>query len=339
MLHTKIEWTDTTWNPVSGCTKISAGCKNCYAELLHERFNGKNSFSKVTAHPTRLFKPIHWKKPRKIFVNSMSDLFHKDVKFEFIDMVFAIIALCPQHTFQILTKRPEIMRDYFSAPKSELIARWESASYVLGLADKNDDTVAPACQIFNYCNNNWPLPNVWLGVSVEDQITADKRIPILQTIDAAVRFISCEPLLGPIDLQLHLYALPPQVHPFDETIHWVIAGGESGPKARPMHPDWIRAIQKTCEKSKVPFFFKQWGEFGHHALPFHSLTHWVNKAQTWLTGWRRGKDKCIDITGLICDSGSNFQEAAYPVYAMRKIGKTKAGNFLDGKQHLNFPNN
>jgi protein gp37 len=209
----KIEWTESTWNPVTGCTKISLGCRNCYAERLAKRLkamgqpNYRNGF-KVTLHPHVLDVPLHWKKPRSIFVNSMSDLFHKNVPFKFIEQVFDVMNRASHHRFQILTKRSERL---------------------LELSSKL----------------TWP-DNVWMGVTVE---SADylSRLDDLRQTDAAIKFASLEPLLGPI----------PQIDL--DGIDWVIAGGESGPGARPMQPDWPTDIRDQCLAAKTPFFFKQWG--------------------------------------------------------------------------------
>ena len=205
---TSIEWTERTWNPVTGCTKVSQGCKHCYAERLAERFWGERPFTEVRTHPERLDHPRGIRKPSMFFVNSMSDLFHEEVPDDYIRAVFAVMAECQRHTFQILTKR------------AERLAR-----------------LAPTLP--------WP-PNVWMGVSVEDDRVID-RVAFLRTVPAAVRFLSLEPLIGPLtELDLH-------------GIHWVIVGGESGPGARPMKATWVRAIRSECLKARVPFFFKQWG--------------------------------------------------------------------------------
>ena len=211
--HSHIEWTEATWNPVTGCTKISAGCKNCYAERLALRLQAmgnqryKRGF-RVTLHADVVDLPQRWKTPRRIFVNSMSDLFHPDVPLWFIRRVFKTMVECPQHTFQVLTKRSD---------------RLEKLSVKLP----------------------WPT-NVWMGVSVEDA-RVFHRIDDLRRVPAAVRFLSCEPLIGSlagIDL---------------DGIHWIIVGGESGPHARTMNIQWVREIFRECRKQKVPFFFKQWG--------------------------------------------------------------------------------
>lgn len=205
---TTIEWTEFTWNPVSGCTKVSQGCKHCYAERIAGRFWDDRPFTDVRVHPDRLSQPGTWRKPRRVFVNSMSDLFHEQVPDQFIEQVFLTMLSFPMHTFQILTKRAE---------------------RVAALA-----SFLP-----------WP-ENVWMGVSVEDN-SAVHRIDELRRVPAALRFLSLEPLLGPLkELQLN-------------DIHWVIVGGESGPGARPMRERWVLDILKKCRAAEVPFFFKQWG--------------------------------------------------------------------------------
>ena len=212
-----IEWTDATWNPVTGCTKITSGCDNCYAERFSERFRGvpghpfQTGFD-LTLRPERVRQPLAWKRSRMVFVNSMGDLFHKDVPSRFIDQVFDTMERADWHVFQILTKRSSLMRDY-------LRLRYQDVS---------------------------PPSNIWIGVSIEDRRSAT-RIEQLREAPAAVRFLSIEPLIGSVG-SLAL-----------ERIHWVIAGGESGPKARPMHIDWLRAIRDQCTDQGVAFFFKQWG--------------------------------------------------------------------------------
>jgi protein gp37 len=217
MGKTAIEWTDVTWNPVTGCTKISAGCDKCYAERFSERFRGvaghpfEQGFD-LTLRPERLKQPLHWQQPRMVFVNSMSDLFHKEVPFEFVDCVFDTMERADWHTFQVLTKRSSRLRTYINR------------RYLT--------EVAPA--------------HIWLGTSVEDG-SKKSRILHLQETRALVRFLSIEPLIGPIG-QVDL-----------DGIHWVIVGGESGPAARPMLAEWAREVRDQCRSARVPFFFKQWG--------------------------------------------------------------------------------
>ena len=218
---TKIQWTDAVWNPVTGCTKVSAGCKNCYAEGIAKRFWGDRKFTDVQLHPDRLEQPLRWKKPRMIFVNSMSDLFHEDIPFEFITEVFSVIDRCKQHIFQILTKRPNIAIEYLSDINGHL----------------------------------YSLPeNVWLGVSVENQGTSDERIPSLLQTPAAVRWISAEPLLDRISLQddKRMY-----LDSVGADLDWVVVGGESGQRRRPIDLEWARNIRDQCKQAEVPFFMKQ----------------------------------------------------------------------------------
>lgn len=261
MASSKIEWTDETWNPVSGCEKVSEGCRNCYAETIAHRFWGSRPFREVRCHPERLERPLHWKKPRRVFVNSMSDLFHEDVPDEFIDQVFAVMALTPQHSYQILTKRPERMLQY--------------------------------CQ--------WPLPNCWTGVSIEDQVTADKRIPILLRTPAAVRWISAEPLLGPVDLTAitvghenwnaldRREAMDAEPGSPNTILDWVVLGGESGPQARPCNVDWIRSLVQQCRSETIPVFVKQvgsrpWSGPGNH--PMHITDPKGGDPSEWPTDLR-----------------------------------------------------
>lgn len=245
MGKTSIEWTDQTWNPVTGCDKVSPGCDNCYAEGIAHRFAGTPQFPNgfgVTLRPERLSEPLHWRKPRRVFVNSMSDLFHADIPDEFIAKVFVTMARAPRHTFQILTKRPGRMRSLLADDPQKLLEALADEEMAAALYD------AP-----------WPLPNVWLGVSAEDQKWARVRIPVLLDTPAAVRFVSAEPLLGPLDLKMWLENDPGKfvVPPLD----WVIVGGESGRGSRPMHPGWVRTIRDQCTESGVAFLFKQWGEY------------------------------------------------------------------------------
>jgi len=224
---TKIEWTDETWNPVTGCTKVSPGCAHCYAERIAHRFGAKPYLpgkAEIVLHPERLEMPLRWKKPRMIFVNSMSDLFHEDVPDEFLADVLNIMSVAEWHVFQVLTKRPERMQRVLSILAAN--------STALGVPF-------------------WPRPNIWLGASVENQRMADARIPLLLETPAVVRFVSCEPLLGPIDLSTDL------LWGRDDGIDWVIVGAESGPKARPMDEDWVRSIRDQCIEAGVPLFYKQ----------------------------------------------------------------------------------
>ncbi len=255
---TGISWTSATWNPVTGCAKVTQGCKHCYAErdwarLAHLPAYEGRAFTDVTCHPERLDQPLRWSKPRMIFVNSMSDLFHEDVPDEFIDQVFAVMALAQDHTFQVLTKRPERMLAYLTERAAGGRHVWRAGQQIKMPGGR--EKPAPG----------WPLPNVWLGVSVENQAAADERIPLLLQTPAAVRWVSCEPLLGSVDLREVVMpdgdTLGTYLHNDGEQagLDWVVVGGESGPKARPMHPDWARRLRDQCEDARVPFFFKQTG--------------------------------------------------------------------------------
>lgn len=275
---TGIEWTEATWNPVTGCTKVSQGCKHCYAERDWARLSAPRTppniytgraFTDVRCHPERLDQPLRWTKPRRIFVNSMSDLFHEDVPDDFIDRVFAVMALTPSHTYQVLTKRPERMLNYMT--EGDGFGRW-------GFIDGR------ARQILRAFNGReiptgkillGPLPHVWLGVSVEDQETADARIPLLLQTPAAVRFLSCEPLLGPVDLnhmwskQVQRAAIGQYIPGMYNKLNWVIVGGESGPKARPFSVDAADAIVRQCAAANVPCFVKQIGRY-----PYSEIDRW-----------------------------------------------------------------
>lgn len=252
---TSIEWTDVTWNPVTGCSKVSPGCAHCYAERVTHRFNRDalpwtpaNAAVNVVLHPERLDAPLHWRKPRRVFVNSMSDLFHENVPDEFIARVFAVMALSPWHTYQVLTKRPELMHAYMT----DFALRVNAHGWPEGVP------MAPRFRANGLPNAvDWPLPNVWLGVSVENQHWADERIPLLLQTPAAVRFVSCEPLLGPVDLSRWMGCNDPGC--CTPWLDWVIVGGESGPKARPMDLAWARSLRDQCRAASVPFFMKQLG--------------------------------------------------------------------------------
>jgi len=303
-----IEWTDATWNPVTGCSVVSPGCTNCYAMKLaggrlrhHPTRTGLTVETKagpvwngqVRFNETQLLEPLRWARPRMIFVCAHGDLFHESVPDEWIDRVFAVMALCPQHTFQVLTKRPERMRTYLDDPVADRRIHGLACDMVLDqqlrvvlIHDRELEHRAPPGRRIYL--DLWPLPNVWLGTSVEDQRRADERIPHLLQTPAAVRFVSAEPLLGPMDLTvlrpapearlfgfeflnaLHgvwgrepdnndpdlLEGLPPERR---LRVDWVIVGGESGAGARAMHPNWARSLRDQCAAAAVPFFFKQWG--------------------------------------------------------------------------------
>ncbi|AWH14464.1 Gp37/Gp68 family protein [Mycobacterium phage TChen] len=297
--NTGIEWTDATWNPVTGCTEVSPGCDHCYAKTFAERWRGtpghyfENGFD-VQLRPDKLDQPLRWRKPRKIFVNSMADLFHDQVPDQYIAGVFAVMARAPQHTFQVLTKRHGRMRS--------LLNEHDFAARVCGA-----DDIA------------WPLPNVWLGVSTEDQKWADVRIPALLDTPAAIRFISAEPLLGAIDL----YTTPTGGAPFwGSQLDWVIVGGESGPSARPMHPDWARSLRDQCQAAGVPFLFKQHGQYRPVVPSDGDIT--PDRYVQSETG------RSIDDDGMWNVNGGHW-------CAMLRVGKKAAGRELDGRTWDQYP--
>lgn len=251
----KIEWTDRTWNPVTGCSKVSQGCKNCYAERDWARLSSNpktvyygREFTDVAVHLKRLDEPSRWGKPSRVFVNSMSDLFHESVDSLFIAQVFAVMRRNCQHVYQILTKRPDRMREIVSN-----LHKYPDPYFCDQIA-----AVAPADGVI------YPAKNVWLGVSVEDQETAEARIPELLKIPNVTRFLSVEPMLGPVNLEVPMPGpivsgnYPPWL--IQGGIGWVIVGGESGPNARPMKEEWVLSLLYQCQKHHIPFFFKQWGE-------------------------------------------------------------------------------
>jgi protein gp37 len=466
--HTGIEWTDATWNPTTGCTKVSSACAHCYIERTPPfRMKGRkfvNGHVPLKLHEGRLEQPLRWRKPKRIFVNSLSDLFHADVPDAFIDRVFAVMALCPQHTFQVLTKRPERMRAYFESKTEE---RRDGRIRQLDLQERIDDAAGEFGACHANLDDRWPLPNVWLGVSVENQHFADERIPLLLQTQAAVRFISAEPLLGPVDLSkwlggnhgrieecrgsglqsggvrptggrrrgAHLADAPeaqaggeavrglpsgpgddqwdptscagapaglaplqgadsarvdgqsreweqarqpanqsdardelradsscrqgsgpvPTGRPAESsgqidasvcrgnqeaargrratevdrglvqcersddledrtrsTLDWIISGGESGPKARPSHPDWFRSLRDQCQAAGVAFHFKQWGEWApSDAISGPRITSTPVPNEYRVTN--------LDGARLL------------------RVGKKAAGRLLDGREWNEFP--
>ena len=268
---TGIAWTNATWNPVTGCTKVSQGCKHCYAEREWARLTANpkatayygRAFTDVACHEDRLDQPLRWSKPRMIFVNSMSDLFHEDVPDDFIDKVFAVMALAEQHVFQVLTKRPERMRRWLDPEHDNREHAVGQAMREIAASRGSNDAGLP----------EWPITNIWLGVSIEDQATADERIPLLLQTPAAVRWVSAEPLLNKIDLT-HLeldpfnyynaltgdtIMLDRTIIPMENTLSWVVAGGESGNSARALDARHLYALVSQCKDAGTPIFVKQLG--------------------------------------------------------------------------------
>ena len=331
-MSTGIEWTDETWNPTTGCTKISPGCANCYIERTPAfRMAGKkfvNGKIPLTIYPGRLDAPLHWKKPRMIFVNSMSDLFHEDVPDEFIDQVVAVMALSHWHTFQVLTKRAERLQRYFSEPNIgnriyQQVSRWldEGGDGFLGKhwdrvhdqagADTNDGPGQ-----YPWVQWRLPLDNAIIGVSVENKKHGLPRIEHLRRTPAAVRMLSIEPLLEDLG-QLDLAG-----------IGWVIVGGESGPGARPMNPDWVRPIRDQCTAAGTPLFFKQWGEWA-------GGTSFCRDDGIYVEA-ENGKVYHVDGNGVNME-WRDWDDTQYESSASVKVGKKAAGRLLDGLEWSEMP--
>lgn len=312
---TGISWTDATWNPVMGCSRVSEGCRNCYAEGIAYRFgkgkptvysgltvlaNGHSQWTGKIVETRKLLEPLSWKKPKRVFVNSMSDLFHENLSDDKIDSIFAVMALCGRHRFQILTKRPERMLDYMWT-RSKSANYWKKAvpeGYTL--EDFAGIKMLP-----------FPLPNVWLGVSVELAKHKD-RIDRLRDTPAVMRFLSLEPLLGnlgTLDLR---------------GIGWVIVGGESGPHARPMPSAWADDIREQCEAAGVPFFFKQQGE-------------WVDAGHSEFGKLPTGARKALRSDGSEWDLKDMPEDENADVTTMVRVGRKRAGDTLYGKTYHAFP--
>ncbi len=369
----KIEWTEASWNVLAGCSKVSAGCKNCYAiphahrmagnpnEKIAAKYegtttdDGKNWTGRINFAEHTLDQPLRWTRPRRIFVNSMSDLFHEDANEEDVRRIFAVMMCAPQHTFQILTKRPAQMLEFFkrNSPNdcyteavTELMLETETSRLISTLRSKDR---------FDSLASVWPLKNVWLGVSVENQQTADERIPLLLQTPAAVRWLSCEPLLGAVDLSKWLatpvvcasssitdatalalkgLAQAAARHAGWCTLDWVVCGGESGNGARPSHPDWFRSLRDQCAAAGVPYFFKQHGAWLEVEADsptcqviFHGIGEQLPKAENYCfvatdgEVVRRREEMCDDV----------------PYRWMKNVGKHAAGRLLDGREHNEFP--
>ncbi len=309
----KIEWCDVTWNPITGCTPVSEGCEHCYARRMARRLAGRFGYPlpphdfEPIYHHDRMGEPSRWRKPKRIFVCSMGDIFHEHLFCVDVWHVFGKMEALTRHSFMVLTKRPERMAGVIP----EI---WRTARGVQ----------AP--------------PNIWLGTSVENQARADERIPWLIKTPAKVRFLSIEPMLGPVDLSGYLSIASSKATvcwatkgPLNATIEWVIVGGETGPGARPMHPDWVRSIRDQCQAAGVPFFFKGWGD-------------WVAVADPQNNGIDKDNSEVFDCT--IVDStdrkriGTREKRAwtsKGEAYRMEKVGKKKAGRKLDGREWNEFP--
>jgi protein gp37 len=320
---TGIEWTDATWNPTTGCDRVSPGCDHCYAMSLAPRLKAMGSKHYQTdgdpktsgpgfgvgMHEDALDKPLRWTRPKRTFVNSMSDLFHDEISTEFIAEVFAVMAMAQQHTFQVLTKRHGRMRS------------------LLNNVAFCDAVVDAVTERGHFGGVVWPLRNVWLGVSVENQQWANIRIPALRETPAVVRFLSMEPLLGPVCLDAfhskdgHAPGTDNACELWPDDIDWVIVGGESGPGARPMHPDWARSLRDQCITAEVPFLFKQWGEWSPNLdslpdMPFAAVSH----------------------AGRLIRLGDETQLVeAFGAAPIARVGKKTAGRELDGRTWDEYP--
>lgn len=337
--NSSIEWTEATWNPTTGCDRVSPGCDNCYALTLAKRLKGMGSRKYqrdgdprtsgpgfgLSVHSDVLGQPMRWREPRRIFVNSMSDLFHDEVPERFIADVFAVMSIADHHTYQVLTKRHARMRSLLNS-----VPFWTAVNIARNVRGFPALPWVAAGELE-------PLPSVWLGVSVENQQWADIRIPALLETPAAVRWISAEPLLGAVDLWQAIRGTRYACHACEfgnrgdcnthrvERLNWVVAGGESGPGARPMHPDWARGLRDQCTSASVPFFFKQWGS-------------WEPLAPV---GARPGDSLVADdgaVHVIPADRFDSFpQEFRWRSYAMRRVSKKAAGRLLDGRTWDEYP--
>ncbi|QOF71437.1 phage Gp37/Gp68 family protein [Aminobacter sp. SR38] len=378
--HSLIEWTDATWNPITGCSVVSPGCTNCYAMklagtrlkhipsragLTRDSKAGPVWTGEVRLNEQWLDQPLRWKAPRRIFVCAHGDLFAENVPDHWIDRVFAVMALAPQHTFQVLTKRSRRMRDYvngFTCDGARRFSIANAAGRMMADGDNAHDWVANAA---------WPLSNIWLGTSVEDQQRADLRIPDLLATPAAVHFASAEPLLGRIDFRRILVEHPVYAgvsayqdalvgqlfdlgtSPIGDTnkLDWIIVGGESGRGARPMHPEWVRSLHDQCDAAGTAFFFKQWGEWAPICFMSEDQTDacYDPAPARYPEAIRRCKvDKCVLHT-----DGERFEldawsrqarhdsrrmfEAGLNGMTMYSIGKKAAGRLLYGVEHNAMP--
>lgn len=318
MATTSIEWTEATWNPVRGCTKISPGCKHFYAETFAERWRGvpghpyEQGFD-LRLVPEKLAEPLRRRKPTTYFVNSMSDLFHEQVPFEYIAAVFGVMAACPQHTFQVLTKRPERMREWLAWIVEQLPSchpRGPARGVLWHAWDRGVEAASPTRNE----HATWPLPNVWLGVSVEDRKHGLPRIEHLRRAPFALRGLSIEPLLedlGELDLA---------------GIDWVIVGGEGGYGARPMHPEWARSIRDQCVAAGVPFFFKQHGDWrpAENGDVFNTADGASGRSPAYN----------LSLDGTVHCFHKDSIVSGVP---MLRVGKSKAGRELDGRTWDDMP--
>jgi protein gp37 len=318
--------------------RFSKACGFPYNGNIPEPFHGFATITpsgprwtgRVEVIESKLEEPLHWRKPRNVSVNSMSDLFHEALPDEAINRVFAVMALCPQHTFQVLTKRGERLRSYWNA--QGLPRRLADAVIATAVSLRLQTTgICGPAAIAEGIAGGWRLPlrNVWLGVSVEDQATADERIPLLLQTPAAVRFVSAEPLLGLVDIRSHL-AYEIDNPGADGPLDWLIVGGELGPGARPMHPGWARSVRDQCVAAGVPFFFKQWGEWV--PVPLEDISGSLQARMV------RAGDVCVDADGTVqVFDGRISVPNEGTGFPMRRLGKRAAGRLLDGREWNEMP--
>lgn len=372
---TGIEWTDATWNVVLGCDRVSPGCDGCYAirtarrmagnpnpkvalpyaGLVDERDGRLDWTGQVNLVDDRLTLPMRWTKPRRIFVNAQSDLFHDQVPDQFIARVFGVMAATPRHTFQVLTKRHARMRSLLSSDTFSAAVSRQAVRYLAAFERPRVDLGKPW--------DVWPLPNLWLGVSVEDQKRAELRLPALLDTPAAVRWASCEPLLGPLELDWWLgghwrcptcgfdqgshmgnthciecrtRSYPPPYRSLD----WIVVGGESGPGARPMHPAWPRRLRDQCAAAGVPYLFKQWGEYGLLPRGWREEGPWPDEPGVTVaddgTVYQPG-DLTYDPPGPRYGEAVRADHGRAQLTAMYRAGKKEAGRELDGRTWDQYP--
>ncbi|MBV2183249.1 MAG: phage Gp37/Gp68 family protein [Rhizobium sp.] len=407
--HTDIEWTDATWNPITGCRIVSPGCANCYAMALagtrlknHEsrkgltkQVNGNHVWTgEVRFNAQWLDQPLRWTKPRMIFVCAHGDLFAEGVPDEWLDQIFAVMASSKRHTFQILTKRPERMREYLlgiereaparlkhyidvtmapsraarqaleppmsepAPPTPQLRALYDRALPPMRLNGfRADSRFISGVKLGEYHWRSWPLTNVWLGVSVEDQRRANERIPILLDTPAAIRWVSAEPLLGKVDIdtiwlrrdgervtplsnRLGDYIRPLRGNFSDSPkLDWVVAGGESGADARPMHPDWARGLRDQCAAAGVPFLFKQWGEWTEAYSEYREADgkhiEVEPDSEEGEALYNPATDRLIALDGRLFTPETLPNNT--PARLVERVGKRRAGRLLDGVEHNAFP--
>ncbi|TPL30219.1 phage Gp37/Gp68 family protein [Mesorhizobium sp. B2-4-7] len=347
--HSSIEWTDATWNPITGCSVVSPGCTNCYAMKLAgtrlKHIDSRKGLTRdtkvgpvwtgeVRLNRQWLYQPLDWKKPRRIFVCAHGDLFAENVPDEWILDVFTVMAAADHHTYQVLTKRADRMREFLSRRDllEDIYANWSTFS-------------GKPAEVYS-----WPLHNVWCGVSAEDQKRADERVPDLIATPAKIRFVSAEPLLGSLDIA---WALSPnrldigagflargRFSPGLETLHpldWIIVGGESGRDARPMHPAWARSIRDQCAAADVPFFFKQWGEW----LDADQLLDRIEAGSAFIAKagerWQPARPLNFADAAFLADLTGNRFDHQSDGRTILPLGKNRAGRRLDGVEHNEFP--